>query len=74
MAGITLAQAEAQLASYLAAETKILSSQEYQVAGRNQRRAMLSQVQDGISIWNERVQALSRSASGRGRAITVSPR
>ena len=34
MAGITLEQAEAQLASYLAAETKVLAGQSYEIAGR----------------------------------------
>jgi hypothetical protein len=72
--GITLAQAEAQLAAYLAAETAVLSGQEYELAGRRLKRANLSEIQTGITIWNERVQALTRSASGRGRAITVSPR
>ena len=34
MAGITLAQAEAQLALYLAAEEKVLAGQSYEIAGR----------------------------------------
>ncbi len=74
MAGITLAQAQAQLDSYLAAETAVLTGQEYEIAGRRMRRANLAEIQAGITIWNQRVQALTLSASGRGRAITVSPR
>lgn len=74
MAGITLAQAETQLAAYLAAETKVLTSQEYRIADRLQKRAMLADIQTGINLWNERVQALSASANGRSRAITVCPK
>jgi len=74
MAGITLAQAQAQLDSYLAAETRVLSGQSYEIAGRRLNRANLAEIQGGIKIWNERVQALTQSAQGRSRAITVSPR
>ncbi|MFA6121910.1 MAG: DUF6148 family protein [Sideroxydans sp.] len=74
MAGITLAQAQTQLDSYLAAETRVLSGQSYEIAGRRLNRANLAEIQAGIKIWNERVQALTQSAQGRSRAITVSPR
>lgn len=74
MAGITLAQAQTQLDSYLAAETAVLSGQSYTIAGRQLTRADLRSIQSGIQIWNERVQALTHSAQGRSRAITVSPR
>lgn len=73
MAGITLAQAETQLASYLAAETAVLSGQEYEIAGRRLKRANLNEIRAGIDSWNARVQSLSRNASGRGRAINVCP-
>lgn len=72
--GITLAQAETQLSAYLAAETAVLSGQQYSIAGRMMRRADLPGIQAGIKIWNDRVQALTRTSQGRGRAITVSPR
>lgn len=71
--GITLAQAEAQLAAYLAAETAVLSGQEYEIAGRRLKRANLSEITKGIEIWNERVRSLTNSAQGRGRARTISP-
>jgi len=73
MAGITLAQAESQLASYLAAETAVLSGQSYEVAGRRLNRANLQEIQSGIEIWNKRVQDLTIKASGRGRTITMRP-
>lgn len=71
--GITLAQAQTQLDAYLAAETAVLTSQEYRIAGRLFRRADLPAIQEGIRIWNERVQALTNKAQGRGRSRTISP-
>lgn len=73
MAGITLAQAEAQLAAYLAAETAALSGQSYRIADRWLTRADLSEIRAGIDAWNSRVVSLSaaQSGAGRGRARTV---
>jgi hypothetical protein len=73
MAGITLAQAQAQLTSYLAAETAVLSGQSYEIAGRSLRRADLEMIQKGIAIWNQRVQTLTATASGRGRTVNMRP-
>lgn len=69
MAGITLAQAQAQLDAYLAAETAVLSGQSYEIAGRKLTRANLGDIQTGITLWNQRVQALAARASGGRRAI-----
>lgn len=71
MAGITLAQAEAQLAAYIAAETAVLTGQSYEIAGRKLTRADLDSIQKGIDLWNSRVVTLSNQASGRSRARTV---
>jgi len=60
MAGITLAQAQTQLAEYLAAETAVLSGQSYQLAGHQVTRADLEIIQKGIEIWDSRVKRLSR--------------
>lgn len=73
MAGITLAQAEAQLNAYLAAETAVLAGQSYEIAGRSLRRADLDMIQKGIATWNQRVQTLSSAASGRGRVVNMCP-
>mgnify|MGYP000918864432 CR=1 FL=1 len=73
MAGITLAQAEAKLAVYLAAEDKILLGQRVEIDGQSLTRADLERVQAGIDVWNKRVQDLSAQASGRSRARTVCP-
>lgn len=71
MAGITLAQAQAQLDAYLAAETAVLSGQQYEIAGRMMRRADLAAVQAGVALWNQRVQQLGIRSAGRSRARTV---
>lgn len=73
MAGITLAQAQAKLDEYIAAETAVLSGQSYEIAGRRLNRANLAEIQQGVSIWNQRVQALSARSGGRGRSITPAP-
>lgn len=72
MAGITLAQAEAQLSEYLAAETKILGGQAFSRNGKMMTMADLAAVQEGIKIWEARVQRLSRS--GRMQVMEVIPR
>jgi hypothetical protein len=74
MAGITLATAQAQLDAYLAAEIAILSGQEYAIGSRRLKRADLAEVRAGITTWDQRVKALSSSAAGRGRSITMRPR
>jgi hypothetical protein len=73
MAGITLAQAQAQLDAYLAAETAVLTGQSYEIAGRKLSRANLDSIQAGIKLWNERVVLLTAAVSGRGRARTIVP-
>lgn len=71
--GITLTQAQTQLDAYLAAETRVLSGQSYEIAGRRLNRANLGEIQAGIKLWNDRVQALTNSSQGRSRARTISP-
>ena len=70
-AGITLAQAQAQLNAYLAAETAVLGGQKYEIAGRMLVRANLAEIQSGIKIWNDRVVSLSLRNMGRTRTRTV---
>lgn len=73
MAGITLAQAQAQLERYLTAEEKVLLGQQVEIDGQRLTRANLAEIQRGVSLWNSRVQALSLTAQGRRRAVTVAP-
>lgn len=69
MAGITLAQAEAKLSEYLAAETAVLVGQDITIDGTRFTRADLAAVQKGIEIWEGRVARLSRSAGIRTRQV-----
>lgn len=60
--GITLDVAAQRLNAYLAAETKVLASQEYKIADREQRRALLSEVQAGITYWQGWIDRLNTAA------------
>ena len=73
MAGITLEQAEIQLAAYLAAEMAVLGNQSYEIAGRKLTRADLAEIRSGVDAWNNRVINLSNKARGRSRARTIVP-
>ena len=72
---ITLAQWQSRLAAYLAAETAVLSGQEYEIdAGNGSRRRLkradLGEIRRGIAECNE---AVSRLSSTRGRTRYVVP-
>lgn len=73
MAGITLAQAQAQLDAYLAAETAVLAGQAYEIAGRKMTRADLATIQLGINAWDARVKTLDAAATSGGRVRNVAP-
>lgn len=75
MAGLTLAQAETQLAAYLAAETAALGGQSYRIGDRMLTRADLVEIRNGIDVWQRRIVELSNSTAvtGRTRARTVVP-
>ena len=66
MAGITTAYAETQLASYLAAETKVLKGQAYSQGGMSFTRADLGTIREGINYWNDKCLELSAGASRPG--------
>lgn len=71
MAGITLEQAQTMLDKYLAAETAALAGQSYSIAGRTLTRANLTEIRNGVELWNRRVIELSQSAAGKRRTRTV---
>ncbi len=72
MAGITLEQANTQLAAYLAAEEKILLKQRVVLNGQELTFADLAAVQAGVTLWNGRCQQLARV--GGLRVAQVIPR
>lgn len=60
MAGITLAQAAAKLATWLDAEDKVAAGQSYSIGDRSLSRANLSEIRESIDYWNRQIQKLSR--------------
>jgi hypothetical protein len=70
MAGITLAQAEAQLASWLAASTAVAGGQAYTIGGRSLTRADARAIQQQIDFWDTKCQELS-GESNVARKINV---
>lgn len=71
MAGITLAQAQAQLEAWLAASTAVAKSQSYEIDGRKLTRANAAEIRNSIDYWSGKVNILTSRNSGRGRARTV---
>lgn len=65
---MTLEELIARRASYLAAEAKILDSQEYQIGqgqtARRNRRADLAEVRDEIAKLSTQIAGLQSAASG----------
>jgi hypothetical protein len=59
-AGITLAQANAQLTSWLAADTKVATGQSYSISGRSLTRANAKEIRDNITFWDNHVKHLTR--------------
>lgn len=67
MAGITLAQAESQLALWLAASEAISKSQSYSIAGRSLSRADLAEVNRSIDYWQGWINKLGAPSRGVSR-------
>ena len=60
MAGITLAQANTQLTSWLAADTAVATGQSYSIGGRSLTRANAKEIRDNITFWDKHVKRLTR--------------
>lgn len=71
MAGITLAQAQAQFDLYLTAEQKVLEGQSYSIGSRQLTRANLQEIREGITYWNSKVNELTSGAGIRVRGVTL---
>jgi hypothetical protein len=71
MAGITLAQAQAQLDTWLAASTAVASSQSYEIPqGGGQRkltRADAAEIRQQVDFWDTKVKSLTSAAAGGRR-------
>lgn len=74
MAGITLAQAQARLDSWLAADAAVAASQSYEIETGNGRRKLTradaEQIRTNIDYWQRKVNALTPASAGGRRRIT----
>lgn len=69
MVGITLADAEAQLAIWIAASTAVARNQSYTVKDRSLTRANAKEIRENIAFWNDWVLRLSRVGKARTRYV-----
>lgn len=60
MAGITLAQAQAKLQTWLDAEDKVAGGQSYTIGSRHLTRANLDEIRRTITYWDGQCRRLSR--------------
>lgn len=73
MAGITLAQAQAKLALWMAADDKVANGQAYSIGGRSLSRADARLIQENIKFWNDWVTRLSDGGNGGVSVIAITP-
>lgn len=71
MAGITLANAQSQLALWLTADANVAAGQSYEIAGRRLTRADAAVITQKIDYWNAKVANLTNMSQGRSRSRTV---
>lgn len=69
MSGITLTEAEAQLASWIAASTAVASGQSYSIKDRSLSRVDASEIREQINFWQSWVERLTPRTRGRTRYI-----
>lgn len=71
MAGITLANAEAQLALWLNADAAVATGQSYEIAGRRLTRTDAAEITNKIEYWNAKVVTLTNQSQGRSRSRSI---
>jgi hypothetical protein len=69
MAGITVAQAQAQLDAWLAASIAVASNQSYSIGDRTLTRANAASIENMITYWQRQVDRLTPKARGRTRFV-----
>lgn len=70
MPGITLEQAEAQLALWIAASTAVASNQSYSINGRSLTRVDAREIRENIDYWQNWVVTLTPGeANSRTRYV-----
>ena len=60
MAGITLEQSQTMLDAFIGAAAAVATGQSYTIGGRSLTRANLSEINEAITYWENRVVKLSR--------------
>jgi len=70
MSGITLAQAQAKLTLWLAADDKVSNGQGYSIGGRSLSRADGRLIQENIKFWND---IIIRLTNGGVRVTGITP-
>lgn len=73
MAGISLSQAESQLASWIAASTAVAQGQSYTIGTRSLSRANAKEIRDMISFWEAKVLRLADGSGGGIRLRGITP-
>ena len=75
MAGITLAQAEAQLATWITVSEDIAANgQSTAILGRQFTAANLSEVREQIDYWDRKARELAANSAGGLRVRGLTPR
>ena len=67
--GITLAQAEAQLAVWLAADTTVAAGQSFDINGRSYTKVHAREIRESIDFWDSKVKQLSCQSETGGMKI-----
>lgn len=67
MSGITLAQAQAQLDLWVAADAAVAAGQSYSIGGRSLTRVNAAEITNKIDYWMRRVAEIQRGGAGRVR-------
>jgi hypothetical protein len=69
MAGITLAQVQAKLTEWMAADTAVASGQSYTINNRALTRANAREIRENIDYWEAKTQKLSAGGGTGGIQI-----
>ena len=64
MAAITLAQAQAKLDLWMAADDAVAGAQSYIIGTRSLTKANSEEIRENIKFWSTQVETLSRSGGG----------
>ena len=64
MAGISLAQAQAKLDAWMAADDAVAGGQSYSIGGRSLTRANAAEIRNNIDYWERRVIRLTQGSGG----------